>query len=220
VKASIRAQARRESAGEQRGATAGTGKDLVHPLWLRITHWLNALAAIVMVLSGWRIYDASPVFKGFMIPLHLTLGGWLAGALQWHFAAMWVLMVNGLIYLGLNLTTRRMFTKFFPLTPRAVFADLFAALTGRLHHDDLRHYNAVQKLAYLVVIGDLIVLVLSGLAIWKSVQFPTLRFLMGGYDTARIVHFCAMAILVAFFVVHVVMVAVVPRSLLAMLRGR
>jgi thiosulfate reductase cytochrome b subunit len=99
-------------------------------------------------------------------------------------------------------------------------AHLFAALTGRLHHDDLRLYNAVQKLAYLVVMVDLIVLVLSGLAIWKSVQFPSLRWLMGGYDTARIVHFCAMAILVAFFVMHVVMVAIVPRSLLAMLRGR
>ncbi|MFM0415905.1 cytochrome b/b6 domain-containing protein [Paraburkholderia aromaticivorans] len=226
MKASTRAQADAQApgenadAGEPRGATTGTSKDLVHPLWLRITHWLNALAAIVMVLSGWRIYDASPVFKGFMIPLHLTLGGWLAGALQWHFAAMWLLMVNGLIYLVLNLTTGRLFTRSFPLRPRAVSTDLFAALTGRLHHDDLRRYNAVQKLAYLIVIIDLILLVLSGLAIWKSVQFPTLRWLMGGYDTARIVHFCAMAILVAFFVVHVVMVAIVPRSLLAMLRGR
>jgi thiosulfate reductase cytochrome b subunit len=226
MKASIRESADAQPggqnvrAGEPRGVTAGTGKAIVHPLWLRITHWLNALAAIIMVLSGWRIYDASPVFKGFMIPLYLTLGGWLAGALQWHFAAMWLLMVNGLVYLGLNLSTGRMFTKFFPLTPRAVFSDLSAALTGRLHHDDLRRYNAVQKLAYLVVIVDLIVLVLSGLAIWKSVQFPSLRWLMGGYDTARIVHFCAMAVLVAFFVVHVVMVAIVPRSLLAMLRGR
>jgi thiosulfate reductase cytochrome b subunit len=226
MKASTRAHADTQPRGENVGAdnppvaTAGTGVDLVHPLWLRITHWLNALAAIIMVLSGWRIYDASPVFKGFMIPLQLTLGGWLAGALQWHFAAMWLLMANGLVYLGLNLTTGRMFTKFFPLMPGAVFSDLFAALTLRLPHNDLRRYNAVQKLAYLVVIVDLIVLVLSGLAIWKSVQFPSLRWLMGGYDTARIVHFCAMAVLVAFFVVHVVMVAIVPRSLLAMLRGR
>ena len=192
MKASIQvqsdAQARRENAGDgaQPGTSAGAGNGLVHPLWLRITHWLNALAAIVMVLSGWRIYDASPVFKGFMIPLHLTLGGWLAGALQWHFAAMWLLMVNGLIYLGLNLMTGRVFTRFFPLPPRAVFADLSAALTGRLHHDDLRRYNAVQKLAYLVVIVDLVVLVLSGLAIWKSVQFPSLRWLMGGYDLSLI----------------------------------
>ena len=220
MKASKQAQATHEGADGKSWASAGTGNELVHPMWLRITHWLNALAAIIMVLSGWRIYDASPVFKGFMIPLHLTLGGWLAGALQWHFAAMWLLMVNGLVYLALNLATGRLFSKFFPLTLRAIVSDLFAALTGRLHHDDLRRYNAVQKLAYLVVIVDLIVLVLSGLAIWKSVQFPSLRWLMGGYDTARVVHFCAMAFLVAFFVVHVVMVAIVPRSLLAMLRGR
>ncbi len=224
MKGPIRAQTdappRRDGASSEPGLGMEAGKGLIHPLWLRITHWLNALAAIVMVLSGWRIYDASPVFRGFMIPLYLTLGGWLAGALQWHFAAMWLLMVNGLIYLGLNLTTGRMFNRFFPLTPRAVFADLVAAMKGRLNHDDLTRYNAVQKLAYLVVIVDLIVLALSGLAIWKSVQFPLLRSLMGGYDTARIVHFCAMAILVAFFAVHVVMVAIVPRSLLAMLRGR
>jgi thiosulfate reductase cytochrome b subunit len=192
----------------------------IHPLWVRLCHWLNALAAILMVLSGWRIYDASPVFKGFVIPPAITLGGWLGGALQWHFAAMWLLFINGLIYLGLNLASGRLFRKFFPLSPSAVFGDLRLALSGKLQHQDLSHYNAVQKLAYLVVMLDLVVLVLSGLAIWKSVQFPLLRELMGGYDNARIVHFCAMAILVGFFVVHVVMVALVPRSLLTMIRGR
>jgi thiosulfate reductase cytochrome b subunit len=192
----------------------------IHPVWLRITHWVNALAAIVMVLSGWRIYDASPIFRSFMFPAHLTLGGWLGGALQWHFAAMWLLFFNGFVYLALNIATGRFFRKFFPLSPAAVLRDFFHALTGKLHHDDLRHYNAVQKLAYLVAIVDLIVLVLSGMAIWKSVQFPLLRELMGGYDTARIVHFFAMVVLVAFVAVHVAMVALVPRSLLTMIRGR
>ncbi|WP_310634070.1 cytochrome b/b6 domain-containing protein [Paraburkholderia sp.] len=192
----------------------------MHPLWLRVTHWLNALAALVMMFSGWRIYDASPVFRGIVIPPSITLGGWLGGALQWHFAAMWLLVFNGLVYLGLNLASGRLFAKFFPLSPRDVVHDLRAALTGKLSHADLRQYNAVQKLAYLVAIADLIVLVLSGLAIWKSVQFPVLRELMGGYDRARVVHFCAMALLAAFVVVHVTMVALVPRSLLTMLRGR
>ncbi|CAM2153068.1 cytochrome b/b6 domain-containing protein [Paraburkholderia tropica] len=192
----------------------------IHPLWLRVTHWLNALAALVMMFSGWRIYDASPVFRGVVIPPSITLGGWLGGALQWHFAAMWLLFFNGLVYLGLNLASGRLFAKFLPLSPRAVLRDLRAALAGKLSHADLREYNAVQKLAYLVAIGDLIVLVLSGLAIWKSVQFPLLRELMGGYDRARVVHFCAMALLAAFVVVHVTMVALVPRSLLTMLRGR
>ncbi|MEM5287044.1 cytochrome b/b6 domain-containing protein [Paraburkholderia sabiae] len=192
----------------------------IHPLWLRITHWLNALAALVMMFSGWRIYDASPVFKDIVIPPSITLGGWLGGALQWHFAAMWLLVFNGIVYLALNIASGRFFAKFFPVSPRAVLHDFIAAASGKLSHADLRQYNAVQKLAYLVVIVDLIVLVLSGLAIWKSVQFPLLRELMGGYDNARIVHFCAMAVMAAFVVVHVAMVALVPRSLLTMLRGR
>ncbi|RDU95796.1 cytochrome b/b6 domain-containing protein [Trinickia dinghuensis] len=193
---------------------------LVHPLWVRATHWLNALAAIVMMLSGWQIYDASPIFPRFMFPMSITLGGWLAGALQWHFAAMWLLIANGIVYLVVNLVTRRLFAKFFPLSPRAIWRDLASALAGKLSHADLSRYNAVQKLAYLVAIADLIVLVLSGLAIWKSVQFPLLRGLMGGYDDARVVHFCAMSLLAAFIAVHIVMVAIVPRSLIAMLRGR
>jgi thiosulfate reductase cytochrome b subunit len=196
------------------------GARTIHPVWVRITHWLNALAAILMMLSGWRIYDASPVFRNLMIPPGITLGGWLGGALQWHFAAMWLLVFNGLVYLLMNLASGRFFRKFLPLSPRAVLRDLKAALTGKLSHADLRAYNAVQKLAYLFVVADLIVLVLSGLAIWKSVQFPLLRELMGGYDTARVVHFCAMSLMAAFIVVHLVMVALVPRSLLAMLRGR
>lgn len=192
----------------------------IQPLWLRVTHWLNAFAALVMMFSGWRIYDASPVFARFVIPTSITLGGWLGGALQWHFAAMWLLFFNGLFYLAMNLATGRWRTKFFPLSARAVLHDLRAALTGRLSHADLSQYNAVQKLAYLVAIADLVVLVLSGLAIWKSVQFPLLREVMGGYDNARIVHFCAMSLMAAFIVVHLAMVALVPRSLLAMLRGR
>ncbi|HEY2608331.1 cytochrome b/b6 domain-containing protein [Paraburkholderia sp. RL18-103-BIB-C] len=193
---------------------------LIHPLWLRITHWLNALAAIVMMLSGWRIYDASPIFPAFRFAPAITLGGWLGGALQWHFAAMWLLVFNGLLYLALNLASGRFVRKFLPLSPRAVLRDFIAALTGKLSHADLREYNAVQKFAYLFAIFDLIVLVLSGLAIWKSVQFPLLRELMGGYDNARVVHFAAMSLLAAFLAVHLAMVALVPRSLLAMLRGR
>lgn len=192
----------------------------IHPLWVRASHWLNALAAILMVLSGWRIYDASPIYPPFTFPHGITIGGWLGGALQWHFAAMWVLVFNGIVYLVLNLVTGRLFRKFFPLAPVAVLRDLMRALAGKLHHDDLHNYNAVQKLAYLIAIIDLIVLVLSGIVLWKSVQFPLLRELMGGYESARIVHFCAMAVLVAFVVVHVAMVAVVPRSLLTMIRGR
>lgn len=95
-----------------------------------------------------------------------------------------------------------------------------AALKGKLAHADIRQYNTVQKCAYLFVVADLVLLVLSGLVLWKSVQFPLLRELLGGYEAARRVHFFAMSALFGFVVVHLVMVALVPRTLLAMLRGR
>ncbi|MBC8733063.1 thiosulfate reductase cytochrome b subunit [Paraburkholderia sp. Clong3] len=193
---------------------------MVQPGWVRITHWINAVAVVLMVMSGWQIYDASPIFPAIEFPPSITLGGWLAGALQWHFAVMWLLVANFIVYLALNLATGRFRRKLLPVRPKQLVADLLAALSGRLKHDDLAHYNSVQKLAYLVVIADILLIVLSGLAIWKSVQFPLLRTLMGGYDNARVVHFMCMSVLVAFFVIHVAMVALVPRSLLLMLRGR
>ncbi|HNW19184.1 MAG TPA: cytochrome b/b6 domain-containing protein [Sphingorhabdus lacus] len=195
------------------------GNGLIHPLWVRVTHWVNALAVLILAMSGWRIYDASP-FLAFAIPDHLTLGGWLGGAIQWHFAAMWLLMANGMVYLASNIVSRRLFHKFFPLSLRSLCADVVAAFKGKLSHVDLSHYNAVQRAAYLFVMLDSVLLVLSGLVLWKSVQFPLLRELLGGYEAARRVHFFAMAGLVAFAGIHLVMVALVPRTLLAMLRGR
>jgi thiosulfate reductase cytochrome b subunit len=191
----------------------------VHPLAIRITHWLNAIAVFIMVASGWRIYNSSPLF-GFHFPNGITLGGWLAGALQWHFAAMWLLVFNGIVYLSFNTFSGRWRRQFFPLSLRQVFVDFLAALKGKLSHDDPAHYNAVQKAAYLFVVLDLIVIVLSGLVLWKSVQFSFLRELMGGYEVARRVHFVGMAALVGFFIVHVAMVALVPRTFVAMIRGR
>ncbi|MFM9923571.1 cytochrome b/b6 domain-containing protein [Variovorax sp. H27-G14] len=198
--------------------TAPADKRPIHPLWMRVTHWLNALAVVVLVTSGWRIYDAAPFFP-FTIPTVITLGGWLGGALQWHFAAMWLLVFNGFVYLAVNIASGRLAAKFFPVTPRGVVHDALAALKGKLSHADPRHYNSVQKLAYLFVMLDLIVIVLSGLVLWKSVQFAVLRDLLGGYEFARRIHFFAMAAIVAFVVVHLVMVALVPRTLLTMLRG-
>jgi thiosulfate reductase cytochrome b subunit len=191
----------------------------IHPAWLRATHWLNALAVVIMTMSGWRIYNASPLFE-FKFAKAVTLGGWLGGALQWHFAAMWLLAANGLVYLLCNAGTGRIVRKFFPLSPRAVVADLAAAFRGRLSHADLRQYNAVQRAAYLFAIADAVLLVLSGLVLWKSVQFPLLRELLGGYEGARRVHFFAMAAMVAFVMVHLAMAALVPRTVLAMIRGR
>lgn len=192
---------------------------VVHPLWLRLCHWLNALSMLIMVTSGWRIYNASPLFN-FRFMNELTLGGWLGGALQWHFAGMWLFGINGLFYLLMNSFSGRFKRKYWPLSPKEFIKDLLAALRGKLAHADLSHYNMVQKAAYLFVMIDSIVLVLSGLVIWKSVQFPLLRELLGGYDTARFIHFYAMSAMVGFVVIHIVMVALVPRTLLAMIRGR
>ena len=201
-------------------AAAPVGNSTIHPAWLRLTHWTNAIVVLVMVTSGWQVYDASPIFRAIYFPPALTLGGWLGGALLWHFAAMWLLVANFLSYLVLNVMSGRFAKKLLPLSARGVIHDVWAALRGALRHADLSRYNAVQKFAYLVVIADTFLLILSGLAVWKSVQLPLLRELMGGYDAARVVHFFAMAFLVGFFLVHVAMVILVPRSLVTMIRGR
>lgn len=192
---------------------------IVHPLWLRLCHWLNALAMLIMVTSGWRIYNASPLFN-FSFPNELTFGGWLGGALQWHFAGMWLFGINGVIYLLINIFSGRLKRKFWPLSPRELISDFISALRGKLTHNDLNHYNTVQKMAYLFVMIDGIILVCSGFVVWKSVQFPLLRELLGGYESARLIHFFAMSGMVGFIVIHLIMVALVPKTLLAMLRGR
>lgn len=196
-----------------------SSRQIIHPGWLRTMHWLNAMAVVVLMMSGWRIYNAT-AFLGFAIPKDITLGGWLGGAIQWHFAAMWMLGINGLLYLAFNLVSGRLWNKFFPLSPKAFVADLLAAFKGKLAHADPRHHNTVQRVAYLFVMLDSVLLVLSGLVLWKSVQFPLLRELMGGYEGARLVHFFAMAALAAFVAVHLVMVSLVPRTMLYMVRGR
>jgi thiosulfate reductase cytochrome b subunit len=205
------------SAGD--GRSAYPPARVIQPVWVRIVHWINALAMILMIMSGWQIYNASPLFD-FTFSRSITLGGWLAGGLLWHFAAMWLLMVNGLVYLVLGLATGRFRRKLLPITPSGVAADTRAALTGKLSHDDLSRYNQVQKLLYAAIIIVGIVVVLSGLSIWKPVQFQWLTAVFGGYDVARYVHFACMSLIVAFLVVHVALALLVPKSLRAMIIGR
>jgi thiosulfate reductase cytochrome b subunit len=199
--------------------TAVDTVETIHPGWVRICHWINAFAVLVMIGSGWQIYNASPLFD-FVFPRQIALGNWLAGALLWHFAAMWVLVINGIVYVTLGIATGRFRRKLFPIRPNEVVADLKAAVTFKLAHDDLSHYNAVQKLLYSGVILAGVVIVLSGLSIWKPIQFQELTTLFGGYDMARYVHFLAMAAIVGFLVVHVALALIVPKSLRAMITGR
>ena len=164
---------------------------IIHPRWVRVTHWINALAMLMMIGSGWQIYDASPLFP-FTFPSAVTLG----------------------------VATGRFRRKLLPIRPRDVASDFLAALRGKLAHDDLSVYNAVQRLLYVGVILAGVVIVLSGLSIWKPVQFKYLTALFGGYDFARYVHFFAMASIVGFLTVHVALALIVPKSLRAMIIGR
>lgn len=191
----------------------------IHPLIVRITHWVNALAMLIMITSGWRIYNASPIFGDWSFPKAITLGGWLGGALQWHFAAMWLLVANGLVYLTYGLASGHLRRRLTPLRPSEIGRDFVAALRFRLPHEP-GVYNAVQRLLYAVVLLIGIVIVLSGLAIWKPVQFAPLTALLGGYDTARMVHFLAMAGIAGFVAVHLALVLLVPRTLPTMIVGR
>jgi thiosulfate reductase cytochrome b subunit len=203
------------ASGERAIATPAT---VIQPAWVRVAHWINAVAMILMIMSGWQIYNASPLFD-FNFSSSITLGGWLGGALLWHFAAMWLLMVNGLVYVVLGFATGRFRKKLLPITPAGVISDAKAVLTGKLSHEDLTRYNYVQKLLYagIIVVGVLIVL--SGLSIWKPVQFQYLTALFGGYEVARYVHFFCMAAICAFLVVHVVLAVLVPKNLRAMIIG-
>jgi thiosulfate reductase cytochrome b subunit len=194
--------------------------EVIHPGWVRVSHWINALAILVMIGSGWQIYDASPLFDFLSFSRKIALGNWLGGALLWHFAAMWVLVVNGVVYVTLGLITGRFRRKLLPIYPSQLVADAKAALAFKLAHDDLSHYNAVQKVLYAGVILCGIVIVASGLSIWKPVQFQELTALFGGYDIARYVHFFAMAAIVGFLCVHVALALLVPKSLRAMVLGR
>ena len=193
---------------------------IVHPGWVRVCHWINALAILVMIGSGWQIYDASPLFGSLEFSKHVALGQWLGGALLWHFAAMWLLVVNGIVYVTLGLATGRFRHKLLPIYPSEVLSDAKAALTFKLVHDDLTHYNAVQKVLYAGVILCGILIVFSGLSIWKPVQFQELTTLFGGYDFARYVHFVAMSAIVGFLCVHVALALLVPKSLRTMVAGK
>jgi thiosulfate reductase cytochrome b subunit len=205
------------TASDHHAAPAAT--KVIQPGWVRIMHWINAVAMIMMIMSGWQVYNASPLFK-FSFPGDITLGSWLGSALLWHFAAMWLLMVNGLAYLTLGFATGRFARKLLPISPSGVISDAKAALTGKLSHDDLSRYNYVQKLLYAGIIAVGVVIVLSGLSIWKPVQLQYLTALFGGYDIARYVHFFCMAAIVAFLVIHVALALLVPKSLRAMIIGR
>lgn len=192
---------------------------LIHPLVVRVCHWVNVLAVLIMITSGWAIYNASPLF-GFDIPYPITLGGWLAGGLQWHFAGMWLFAINGLVYLAYGIASGHFRRKLLPITPAAVLHDIGEALRGKLAHQDLSVYNAAQRAAYVALIVFLVVMIATGLVMWKPVQFYWIGQYMGDYEGARYLHFFSMAAIASIVFVHVVMVVLVPRTFPTMFTGR
>ena len=191
----------------------------MHPLIIRVVHWTNAIAMIVMIMSGWKIYNDEVLFGWLHFPEAIVLGIWAQHALQWHFAFMWVLTLNGLVYLGYGLLSGRFWRMLWPIRLREVISEVVGALTFRLQHADLTRYNAVQKLLYAGVIAVIVVQVISGLAIWKPVQFSSLVWLFYDFQGARLAHFLGMAAICLFMVVHITLALLVPRTILAMLTG-
>ncbi len=155
----------------------------VHSRFVRATHWINAVAILIMIGSGWRIYNNVPIFSWLTFPEWATLGGdpeityklnkdvGFSNALLWHFAAMWVFFVNGIVALGFGILSGRLQMKWLPVRISELIHDIREALSFNLAHDDIRVYNAVQKLLYIGVILAAILMLVSGLAIWKPVQF-------------------------------------------------
>jgi len=191
----------------------------LHPAAVRVMHWVNALAIFIMIGSGWKIYNDDVIFGFLHFPDAIVIGKWAQYGLQWHFFGMWIFVVNGLAYLTYGMVSGRFRRKLLPISPREVLATVGDALRLRLAHDDLTHYNAVQKLLYLGIMLVGILIAISGLALWKPVQFSELAALFGSFQTIRLVHFLCMAAIVLFLIVHISLALLVPQSLLAMLTG-
>jgi thiosulfate reductase cytochrome b subunit len=191
----------------------------LHPLPVRVMHWINAIAIFIMIGSGWKIYNDDAIFGFLHFPDSIVIGKWAQYGLQWHFFGMWIFVLNGIAYFCYGIMSGRFWRKLFPISPREVLITVGEALRFRLRHDDLTHYNAVQKVLYVGVLGVGVLIVLSGLALWKPVQFSELAYLFGSFQTTRLVHFLCMTAIVLFIMVHVTLALLVPHSLLAMLTG-
>jgi thiosulfate reductase cytochrome b subunit len=192
----------------------------LHPLPVRIMHWTNAVAMAIMITSGWKIYNDDVLFGWLRFPDAITPGPWAQHGLQWHFFGMWILGLNGLAYLIYGFASGRFRRMLLPIRPAELVANLRDALRLRLAHDDPTRYNMVQRLLYIGVLVAGVLIVLSGLTIWKPVQFSELLVLFGGsFQTARLVHFLCMSAIVGFVLVHVTLALLVPHTLVAMVTG-
>ncbi|MBV8775398.1 MAG: cytochrome b/b6 domain-containing protein [Deltaproteobacteria bacterium] len=202
------------------------------PVAIRITHWCNALFLVLMAASGLQILTAYPAlgprgaqyswypFQNIAPPRWLTLGGWLAGGRHWHFAVAWFFIANGLVYITYFFFSgewrRRLFR---PRDTGNAVSQFMYYIQFRKSPPPVDFYNGLQRLAYTATLSLGVIMVLSGLAIYKPVQLHPLTLLFGGYDGARVVHLAGLCLLAMFVVVHLVLVAMHPRELLNMVTG-
>jgi thiosulfate reductase cytochrome b subunit len=194
-------------------------RTLIHRFSVRIFHWLNVIAMLIMIPSGWQIYNATVFWnEDYPFPNAITLGGWLGGGIKWHLAGMWLLVINLLVYFIIGIWNGHFKRRFFPWSPRGVVGDLTKAVQFKLPHDHVK-YNYVQKTTYIGIMLIIIVTILSGFELWKPVQLQFLGYFMGGYEGARRVHFIGMALICAFIVLHLALVAIVPSTFLPMITG-
>jgi thiosulfate reductase cytochrome b subunit len=205
---------------------------VLHARVVRYAHWCWALGVIILIGSGWQIYNQEPIFPGFTFPAWATIGlgsdegaervhndiG-LAGALLWHFAAMWLLFISITVYVIYGVVSGHFRKKFLPIWPSQILHDIGDFFRGHLDHE-LGARNAIQKLLYTFAVCTMILMVWTGLVLWKPVQFDFLGAPIGEYEGARYLHFFGMAGIVLFIIVHVALTILVPKVLPPMITGK
>lgn len=203
------------------------------PLAIRLTHWINIPVIAVMAMSGLQIFHAYPhfgprgatldwlPFDGWEAPAWARAGRWLAGARHLHFALAWLLVLNALVYLGYLAISGEWRRRFFwpPRDTKPALHQVMYYLRLRRDPPPVDLYNSLQRSAYTAAVALGVLVVLSGLVMYKPVQLHWLGVPMGGYDGARLVHFGCLIALAGFVITHVVMVVLHPRSLGEMITG-
>jgi thiosulfate reductase cytochrome b subunit len=191
----------------------------LHPLPLRVMHWINAITIVFMILSGWKIYEDEVIFGWLHFPDWLTIGPWAQHGLQVHFFFMWIFVLNGIAYLSYGFATSRFRRMLLPIRIGELLENIKDALRFKLVHEDTTRYNAVQKSLYIGVVCAGILIVISGLALWKPIQLSELVALFGSFQNVRLVHFLCMTAIFGFLCVHVALALLVPKTIVAMVGG-
>ncbi|SGY85966.1 cytochrome b/b6 domain-containing protein [Moritella viscosa] len=187
----------------------------IHSGLIRILHALNAISVIGLISSGWAIFNASPLYP-ISFPVSLSLGGYLTEALQWHFLLIWLFVFSSILFVLSRLLSLTVAPNLWPISIKKIVNETQQVLTFNLKHY-IGEYNHIQRMFYLTAFLLFIVLILSGLGLWKPVQFQVINYIVGGYENMRRVHFWAMVSISTFIIVHLSMVIMVPSTLLSMI---